>query len=134
MAATGPLRTLGRMLLGGALIFAGTTHLTVARNAFRAQVPPWVPFEEDDVVVASGVVEIGLGSILIALPKEKKRIGILAAVFFTAIFPGNISQWLDQRSAFGLDTDRKRFVRLFFQPLLVLLALWSTGVFPKPKR
>ncbi len=127
-------RTAARLLLGGALAAAGLTHLTVAREEFQDQVPPWLPFEPDDVVVVSGVVEVGLGSMLIALPKEKRRLGILAALFFTAIFPGNIAQWREKRDGFGLDTDRKRLIRLFFQPALVLGALWATGVIGKPRR
>ena len=120
-------RTIARVLLGGMLVFAGATHLTVAREEFRAQVPSWAPMDADGVVVASGVAEIGLGAALVALPKERRRIGWIAAAFFTAIFPGNIAQYTERRDGFGLDTDRKRFVRLFFQPLLVAWALWSTG-------
>ena len=29
--------------------------------------------------------------------------------------------------AFGLNTDNLRLIRLFFQPVLIFLALWSTG-------
>jgi uncharacterized membrane protein len=71
-------------------------------------------------VLASGVVEIGLGAALLGLPKERLRIG--------SVFPGNISQMLKHVDAFGLDTDRKRVARLFFQPLLVLWALFAGGV------
>jgi uncharacterized membrane protein len=49
------------------------------------------------------------------------------AAFFVAIFPGNISQYINQVDAFGLDSDRARLIRLFFQPVLVIWALWSTG-------
>ena len=121
-------RTVARIALGAALLFAGVSHLTVARSEFRAQVPAWVPLDEDFVVLASGVVEIALGAGLAALPRHRVLIGCLTAAFFVAVFPGNVSQWLTQTDAFGLDTDRARFVRLFFQPLLVLWALWSTGV------
>ncbi|MET0589968.1 MAG: hypothetical protein ABWZ77_02225 [Naasia sp.] len=120
-------RTAARLLLGSALVFAGSTHLTVAREEFRAQVPPWLPLDPDDVVLMSGVVEIGLGTMLIALPKEQRRVGLLAAAFFTAIFPGNIAQWREKRDGFGLDTDTKRFARLFFQPVLIIGSLWATG-------
>ena len=41
---------------------------------------------------------------------------------------GNISQLLKHADAFGLDTDRKRVVRLFFQPVLVVWALFAGGV------
>ncbi|BDI24064.1 hypothetical protein [Herbiconiux sp. L3-i23] len=121
-------RTVGRIVLGATLVFAGISHLTFARKAFTAQVPPWVPASDDTVVLASGVVEIGLGSALIAARRRGELAGIAAAVFFAAIFPGNISQWRRKISAFGLDTDRKRLLRLPFQPLLVLWALWSTGI------
>lgn len=125
------LRTAGRLLLGGALVFAGASHLTFARRGFQAQVPrklaKQLPFGKDDVVLMSGIVEAGLGGALLLLPKEQRRIGRIAAAFFTAIYPGNLSQFARHDSALGLDTDRKRAVRLVFQPLLVLWALWSTG-------
>jgi len=118
-------RTIGRLLLGGALVFAGTSHLTFARKDFQAQVPEWVPLDEDTTVVASGVVEIALGAALVSGVK-RTFVGNVAAVFFTAIFPGNLSQWINRRDAFGLDTDNRRFLRLFFQPALIAWALWST--------
>lgn len=120
-------RTLGRVVLGGALVFAGTSHLTFAREPFQAQVPEWLPLDDDLVVLASGVVEIGIGAALVAAPKHRVTVGWVAAAFFTAIFPGNISQLVTHTDAFGLDTDGKRAFRLVFQPLLVLLSLWSTG-------
>lgn len=119
-------RTLGRIALGSFLAFAGVTHLTVARKEFQAQVPDWVPTDPDTTVVASGLVEIGLGSALLFAKRRRRLAGTLAALFFVAIFPGNVSQWTHHRDGFGLDTDMKRFGRLFFQPLLVLLAVWST--------
>ncbi|MBF0671617.1 MAG: hypothetical protein IR160_03425 [Salinibacterium sp.] len=120
-------RTIARIALGAALAFAGTMHLTVAREEFQAQVPGWVPVDDDLVVLGSGVVEIGLGAALIALPRRRVPVGLAVAAFFIAIFPGNISQYVTGTDAFGLDTDRARFVRLFFQPVLVAWALWSTG-------
>ena len=120
-------RTIGRIGLGAVLLFAGVSHLTVARDAFQAQVPEWLPLDKDFVVVASGAVEIALGGALVALPKKKTAVGWVVAAFFVAIFPGNISQLVTRTSAFGLDTDAKRWLRLPFQPLLVFVALWSTG-------
>ncbi len=112
------------------LAFAGTSHLTFARAEFIAQVPKVLPFSVDFVVVASGVVEIALGLALLLLRRWRVPVGLVVATFFIAIFPGNISQYLNHVSAFGLDTDTKRFARLFFQPLLVAWALWSTGAWP----
>jgi uncharacterized membrane protein len=116
-----------RLVLGGFLAFAGITHLTVARKEFRAQVPPWVPLSADTVVVASGVVEIALGTALLAAPKQRTSVGWVVAAFFVAIFPGNISQAVTRTDGFSLNSDAARSVRLLFQPLLVLWALWSTG-------
>ncbi|WP_424347505.1 DoxX family protein [Kocuria sp. CH-021] len=120
-------RTLARVLLGLVLLGAGISHLTVARQEFTAQVPEWMPVPDDAVVLGSGVVEIVLGAALVALPRRRVLLGWLAAAFFVAVFPGNVSQYLTRADAFGLDTDRARAVRLLFQPLLVLWALWSTG-------
>jgi uncharacterized membrane protein len=120
------LRTLARIALGIALTFAGTSHLSFSRETFRAQVPTWLPLDADFVVIASGVVEIVLGLWLISGYRAPIA-GSVTALFFIAIFPGNISQWLTQTDAFGLNTDEARLTRLFFQPLLVIWALWSTS-------
>lgn len=112
---------LARKLLGGTLIFAGISHLTFARRAFQAQVPDWVPLDKDTTVLLSGVAEIALGASLAFT--NKSAFSKLAAAFFVAVFPGNVSQYVHARSAFGLDTDRKRLARLFFQPGLVYWAL-----------
>ncbi|ROS21902.1 putative membrane protein [Rathayibacter sp. PhB127] len=121
-------RTIARVLLGLVLVFAGTGHLTFARQSFQAQVPPWLPFDADFVVLASGVVEIALGLALLLLRRRRVLVGIVVAAFFVAVFPGNVSQLITRTPAFGLETDAARAIRLVFQPLLVLWALWSTGV------
>jgi uncharacterized membrane protein len=120
-------RTLARRLLGAILLFAGVSHLSFAREEFSAQVPDWFPLDDDPVVLVSGIAEISLGAALIAWTRGRVPTGLVAAAFFVAIFPGNIAQYLEGTDAFGLDTDRKRFVRLFFQPLLVVWALWATA-------
>ena len=120
------LKSVARSVLGIALGYAGVTHLTSSRLEFQAQVPNWVPFSADFVVLASGVVEIVLGLALVFLVKYQVQVGWVVAAFFLAIFPGNISQYVNGIDAFGLDTDRERLVRLFFQPLLVAWALWAT--------
>jgi uncharacterized membrane protein len=121
------LRLIARLALGGALIFAGIGHLTFSRIEFQAQVPVWLPLDPDFVVVASGVVEIMLGIGIASAGALVPWAGLAAAAFFIAIFPGNINQYVEGISAFGLDTDEARFTRLFFQPVLVVWALWSTG-------
>ena len=116
-----------QIVLGLALAYAGVGHLTTSRAEFQAQVPTVFADYADFVVLASGVVEIALGVGLIALWKYRVQIGWIVAAFFVAVFWGNISQYVNGVDAFGLDTDTKRLVRLFFQPLLVMWALGSTG-------
>ena len=132
------IKTLLQLLLGAFLLSAGASHLGSNRTEFLAQVPTWLPLDPDFVVVASGLVEITLGALLITTALILKRfrsiVGLLAAVFFILIFPGNINQYLNQIDAFGLDTDQKRLIRLFFQPLLVLWALWSMNVIRLTKK
>lgn len=122
-----------RLLLGAALIYAGIGHLTFSRQEFQAQVPVWLPIDADFVVLASGVVEIMLGIGIASAGAVVPVAGLLAAAFFIAIFPGNINQYVEGISAFGLDTDQDRLVRLFFQPVLVIWALWSTSALTQLK-
>ena len=121
------LRNMGQVILGIALTYAGTTHLTSSRQEFQAQVPTWLPLDADFVVIASGIVEIILGLALLILWRYRSQVGLIVAIFFILIFPGNINQYVNGIDAFGLDTDQARLTRLFFQPLLVAWALWSTG-------
>jgi len=119
------IRRCARVLLGAFLVFAGVAHLSFARSEFTAQVPTWLPV--DLVVFASGVVEIALGVALLVLARRQVLVGWLTAAFFVLVFPGNVHQFLSHADAFGLDSDRARAIRLLFQPLLVLWALWCTG-------
>ena len=124
--------------LGAFLTSAGISHLGSNRTEFLAQVPTWLPLNADFVVVASGIVEITLGISLITttfiLKEYRKKVGIVVAIFFILIFPGNINQYVNNIDAFGLDTDQKRLIRLFFQPLLVIWAVWASGVELNRKR
>ena len=124
---TSIIQIIFRILLGSALLYAGIGHLTWLRQEFTAQVPQWMPLGTDLVVILSGIVEIALGAGLIFLYKWKSIVGWAAALFFIAVFPGNISQYINEVDAFRLDSDRARLIRLFFQPVLVVWALWSTG-------
>ena len=120
-------RFIARVALGLFLLFAGIGHLTFGRAQFSAQVPDWLPVSDDVVVVGSGVAELVLGASLIALPRHRVAVGWITAAFFILIFPGNLSQFVNRVDAFGLTSDTARAVRLLFQPVLVLWALWSTG-------
>ena len=132
---TTTLQNVARGILGTFMVFAGTGHLTFARREFQAQVPDFVPLDKDTTVLASGVVEIGLGLALLLLKgKNRRRMGIGLAAFYAAIFPGNVHQYTHRISAFGLDTDAKRLARLFFQPVLMGAALYSTGTLNASQR
>ena len=128
------LRNMGQVILGIALTYAGSTHLTSSRQEFQAQVPTWLPLDADFVVIASGIVEIVLGLALLTLWRYRSQVGLIVAIFFILIFPGNINQYVNGIDAFGLDTDQARLTRLFFQPVLVIWALWSTGSWQIIKR
>ena len=120
-----------QICLGITLAYTGTLHLTSRRQEFQAQVPPWLGLDPDLVVLASGYVELALGFALIFLWKFREEVGLATAIFFILIFPGNIRQYIDGIDAFGLDTDGRRAIRLLFQPLLILWALWSTRAIKK---
>jgi uncharacterized membrane protein len=128
------LRRLPQIVLGLALGYAGVGHLGANRVEFRAQVPSLFEEYADFVVVASGVVEIVLGAALVLAWRYRVVVGWIVAAFFVAIFWGNISQYLNGVDAFGLNRDRARLVRLFFQPVLVAWALLSTGAWRSLKR
>ena len=132
------IKTLAQLGLGAFLLSAGISHLESNRTEFLAQVPTWLPLDPDFVVVASGLVEITLGVLLITtaliLKKYRGVIGLVTALFFILIFPGNINQYVNQIDAFGLDTDTKRLIRLFFQPPLVVWALWCSNAFKLIKK
>ena len=124
---TNGLQNAVRIILGIFMAGAAIAHCTFARAAFQAQVPGWVPLNKDLVVILSGIVELGLGLAMIFWTSQKIPVGIALAIFYVLIFPGNIAQYTNHISAFGLNTDRSRLIRLFFQPVLILLALWSSG-------
>lgn len=122
-------------MLGAGLLYAGIGHFTFARSEFQAQVPEWVPMDKDLVVLLSGVAEIALGTLILVWGHRRQWIPWLVAAFFVAVFPGNIAQYINQTDGFGLNSDTARLVRLFFQPVLILWALWSMGISPaKPNK
>jgi len=116
-----------RIILGIFMVLAAIGHLTFQRAEFQAQVPHWIPIEKDLTVILSGIVEAILGLSMIFLKKQRIPTGIALAIFYVLIFPGNIAQYRNGIDAFGLNTDGARLARLFFQPVLIFWALWSTG-------
>ena len=127
MVQTNKVQNIMRILLGSFMVLAAIGHLTFQRAEFQAQVPDWIPLGKDLVVIFSGIVELGLGLSMIFWKNQRVSVGIVLAIFYILIFPGNIAQYVNKADAFGLDTDNARLIRLFFQPVLVVWALWSTG-------
>lgn len=129
-------RAVARWILALALGAIGVMHF-VGTRGFRVVVPDWATrltrLDKDTIVIASGAAEVALAAGLVALPRERRRIGWATAAFFVAVFPGNIHQWRTRRSTPGLDTDARRLGRLFLQPLLVAWALWATSA-PRTRR
>ena len=117
-----------RILLAIFMVYAGFSHLTFNRIDFQAQVPDWVPLSKDLVVILSGIVEVILGLGLLFWKNQRINFGWALAIFYVLIFPGNIAQYVNATDAFGaLSSDRARLIRLFFQPVLIAWALWSSG-------
>ena len=132
--ASCPARNIARLVLGAFLGYTGVSHLSFARKAFHAQVPPWIPLNADFVITASGIAEILLAVGLVVLTRWRVPVGCVVALFFVLIFPGNISQFVTHADAFGLNSDLSRGIRLLFQPLLVVWALWCTGAWAALRR
>lgn len=120
-------RSAARIALGLLLIFTGVGHLSFARRDFQAEVPESVPMNKDTVVWVSGIGEIALAISLIFLKRQRVIVGWIVVLFFILVFPGNIAQLMNHKDALGMNTDLARTIRLFFQPVLIIWALWATG-------
>ena len=134
---TSTIQNIFRILLGLIMLYIGIAHLSFRRIEFQAQVPTWLTTDKDLmdlVVLISGYVEIAFGVLMIFGKKLKVKTGIALGVFYILIFPGNINQYINEIDSLRLDSENKRLIRLFFQPLLVLWAFWSTGALEYLKR
>ena len=124
------IQNIFRILLGLIMLYIGIAHLSFKRIEFQAQVPTWLATDEgmmDLVVLISGYIEIAFGILMMLGGKLKVKTGIALGIFYILIFPGNINQYINEIDSLTLDSNHKRLIRLFFQPLLVLWAFWSSG-------
>ncbi|QKG70498.1 DoxX family protein [Erythrobacter mangrovi] len=124
-----------RWTLAAFYIVAGYFHLA-APASFLKIMPGWVPWPEA-VVFWTGVAEL-LGAAALAQPLSAplRRAGAIGlALYAICVFPANIHHFaLDMARpdhGFGLGYH---VPRMFAQPMLVWLALWTGGVTDWPLR
>jgi uncharacterized membrane protein len=123
-------RNVARWTLAALMVFTGTVHLT-RTSSFFGQLPPWTP-ARSVVIWISGVIEIALGLALALSPARwRATVGRALALLFVLVFPANVYQAVAGTDAFGLDSPASRWIRLLFQPVLILWALWASGAWPR---
>jgi uncharacterized membrane protein len=119
-------KNLATHLLSGLLLSAGTLHFARPRP-FDSLVPPELPGSQRSWTYASGVAELACGA-AIAVPRTRRLGGLLAALLFVAVFPGNVKMAVDyQRAGKPLPARLIAFARLPLQYPLVLWALRVRG-------
>lgn len=82
-------------LLAGLFAGAGAAHF-LRPDLFDATVPTSLPGSARTWTRASGVVEFALAA-AVALPATRRTGALLAAGFFTAVFPANVKMAYDWR-------------------------------------
>lgn len=123
------IRTVLRFVLAVFYLAAGVIHIA-APAPFLTIMPGWVPLPEQ-VVLWTGIAEV-LGAIGLTQPLSpplRRAAAIGLALYAVCVFPANINH-------FALDMARPdhgiglayHVPRMFAQPLLVWLALWTGGV------
>ena len=128
-------RAIARVVLAAFYAFAGYAHLTTP-EPFLAIMPPWVPMAEA-VVFWTGVAELlGAAALVQWLsPELRKAGGIGLALYAICVFPANIHHFaLDMARPDGGLGLGYHVPRMFAQPLLIWLALWTGGVTDWPLR
>ncbi|MET0135440.1 MAG: hypothetical protein ABW215_17820 [Kibdelosporangium sp.] len=112
-------RAIGLAILLGT---SGTLHFLVPRP-FDRLVPRELPGSRRSWTYMSGVAELGT-ALLVARPQSRRLGGLLAALLFVAVFPGNVKMALDyQRKRLPLPQRVIAFARLPLQWPLVTWAL-----------
>jgi uncharacterized membrane protein len=107
-----------------ALAFAGASHLFLA-TPFIQHLPPSVPLRAE-IVLVSGLVEIAFGMALLLPPPTRRRVGAALALYYLAVFPGNVYVAVFEVEVDGQPGGIYPWVRLPLQLLFIAWALWST--------
>ncbi|OLR90348.1 DoxX family protein [Actinokineospora bangkokensis] len=90
MATTDSRRAIALSVLLGT---AGTLHFAVPKQ-FDALVPRQLPGGKRLWTQLSGVAEVGV-ALAVAVPRTRRLGGLLAALLFVAVFPGNVKMVVD---------------------------------------
>lgn len=128
-------RSVLRWLMAGFYAVAGGFHLA-RPEPFLAILPHWVPAAEA-VVFWTGIAELaGAAALAQGISLPLRRAGALGLALYAAcVFPANINHFVMDmaRPDHGLGLAY-HIPRMFAQPVLVWLALWTGGVTDWPQR
>ncbi|RZS31215.1 putative membrane protein [Herbihabitans rhizosphaerae] len=72
---------------------AGVTHF-VRPDLYDPLIPRQLPGKPRDWTYGSGVAELGV-AVAVAVPRTRRLGGLLAALLFAAVFPGNVKMAAD---------------------------------------
>ncbi len=123
-------RLLSRWFVAAFYIGAGIVHLT-SPDQFLPIVPDWVPFPRE-VVLITGVCEI-IGGLALLTERMRRAAGVMLALYAVCVFPANIKHAFEGIVVPPVpDSWWYHGPRLALQPVLVWLALFSSGVIDWP--
>lgn len=110
--------------LAAFLGMAGTAHFLVPKF-FDALIPQQLPGDARTWTYGSGVAELGCAA-AVAHPRTRKHGGLLAALLFVGVFPGNVKMAVDYHRAHKpLPWRLGTLLRL---PLQIPLVVWALRV------
>ncbi|HEU4513804.1 MAG TPA: hypothetical protein VFR87_11925 [Nocardioidaceae bacterium] len=116
-------RQSARIGMAVAMAFAGVSHLLMP-TPFVQHLPTWVPMREE-LILVTGLLEIGLGAALLRRPLRRWA-GLALAGYLVAVFPSNVYVAVAQVEVEGQPGGAYPWLRLPFQLLFIAWALWST--------
>ncbi len=118
------VRRAARLGMAAAMVVAGVAHWLMPAP-FVQHLPPWVPAAEV-LVLATGVIEIGLGAALLLRRPWRRRAGLALAAYLVSVFPANVYVAVAGIEVDGQPGGWYPWLRLPFQVLFVAWALWCT--------
>ncbi|MCY1535708.1 hypothetical protein D9M68_711230 [compost metagenome] len=115
-----------RWAMALALLFVGIDHwLTPER--YLAMMPDYLPYHLP-LVLFTSLCELA-GAIGLLLPRTRRLAALMLALYFVCVFPANLHNALQGLNVAGLPSASWYYwLRLPFQPLVILWALYAGGV------